>query len=598
MSALPLRDGPSWPRRPVLTPVPDVVPAPRAASRETPLVDRRGRPARSTLSLLMVEDSAADGRLVQELLHEAGVSWQLERVERVRDAEAYLGRHHVDCVLLDLGVLDADGLEGLRRLVAADSELPLVVLTRRDDELLSAEAIRHGAQDYLSKRDLQPVMLARSVRYAIERKSTELQLLHLANHDLLTGVANRSVVLQRLEFALLGPHGAGVLFVDVDSLKLVNDTFGHDAGDRLLAAVARRMTEALRPSDTVGRFGGDEFAVVCPALTDALLAEELAARVREQVSQPLVLGTRVYIPSVSIGIALTAPDLPLGTDAAVANATLALDQAKRLGKARIAVFDESMRGSGAQRMSLLTELRTAFVEDQFRVHFQPQVSVATGGLAALEALVRWEHPTRGLLSAAEFIDVVEDSDMVASLGRWVLEQACGLLASWPARRGSPRVAVNVSPRQCTLPGFGDQVQEVVARCGVRPDQLELEVTESALLVDDLAAQALEDLHAVGFRIAVDDFGTGYSSLTHLKLLPVSTVKVDRSFVSGLGVDPVDDAIVKAVLEVSRSLGLTTVAEGVETEDQRERLAELGCDLAQGYLIDKALPPLEVYRRYS
>jgi diguanylate cyclase (GGDEF)-like protein len=542
----------------------------------------------------MVEDSAADGRLVQELLSEAGVAWQLERVERVRDAEAYLRRHHVDCVLLDLGVLDADGLEGLRRLVAADAELPLVVLTRRDDDLLSAEALRHGAQDYLAKRDLQPVMLARSVRYAIERKATELQLLHLANTDALTGVANRGVLLERLGSALV--DGAGLLFVDVDNLKLVNDSFGHDAGDRLLSAVARRMLDALRPSDTVGRFGGDEFAVVCPALTDRGLAEDLAARVREHVSQPLVLGTRVYIPSISIGVALVEASSPISTDEAVANADVALYAAKRHGKARIAVFDESMRGSGTERMALLTELRTAFVEDQFRVHFQPQVSLVTGRLEAVEALVRWEHPTRGLVTAGEFIEVVEDSDMVAGLGRWVLEQSCAVVAAWPGGR-PPRMAVNVSPRQCTLPGFREQVLEVVAAAGVTPDMIELEVTESALLVDDAAAKALRELHADGFRIAVDDFGTGYSSLTHLKLLPVSTVKIDRSFVAGVGEDAVDEAIVKAVLEVSRSLGLTTVGEGVETLEQRDRLAALGCDLAQGYVFDRALPAAELYRRY-
>jgi diguanylate cyclase (GGDEF)-like protein len=545
----------------------------------------------------MVEDSAADGRLVMELLREAGVPWQLERLERVKEAEQYLRRHHVDCVLLDLGVLDADGLDGLRRLVAGHSELPVVVLTRREDDLMSAEALRHGAQDYLSKRDLEPAMLARSVRYAIERKATELQLLHLAYHDQLTGVANRSLLLQRLGAALQSTEGAAVLFVDVDGLKLVNDSYGHDAGDLLLTTVARRMQSVLRPTDVVGRFGGDEFAVVCPGLTDAMLAAELAGRVMAEVAQPLILGTRVYVPTVSIGVALQSGGGATTPDDAMSDADLALLQAKRRGRARVELFEEGMRTSGSERMALLTELRTALVENQFRVHYQPQVDLGTGRLAAVEALVRWDHPVRGIVTAAEFIDVVEDSDMVGSLGGWLMDEACRVLSEWPSPT-PPRMAVNISPRQFTLPGFAVAVKRALDRWGLDPDQLELEVTESALLVDEGSAQVLRDLHGMGVRLAVDDFGTGYSSLQHLKLFPADTVKVDRSFVVGLGEDPVDEAIVRAVIGVATTLGLTTVGEGVETAEQAERLRELGCSLGQGHLFDRAIPADELYSRYA
>lgn len=559
--------------------------------------DRRQRGPLRALRILMVEDSAADGRLVLEMLREACVDWELERVDRVKDAQDYLVRHHADCVLLDLGLLDADGLDGLRKVVAADSEVPVVVLTRRDEDELSWEALRHGAQDYLAKRTLEPQVLVRAVRYAIERKAGELQLVHLAQHDALTGLANRALYLDRLSAALGRRTGVGTLFLDVDDLKLVNDTLGHEAGDKLLQCVARRLHEAVRPTDTVARFGGDEFAVVCPGLHEEALARELGARLLAEVSAPIVLGSRVHVPSVSLGISLTPPGAVETPEVAVGNADVALYVAKKRGKARYEVYAEPLRTGSSERMRLLGELRTALAEDQLEVHYQPQLSLRTGELVAVEALVRWRHPSRGLLTAGEFIDGVEEGGLAGPLGAWVLEQSCLALRAWPGPR-PPRMAVNISPRQFSLPGFVGEVAALLDRTGVSPEQLELEVTEAALLVDDSVAQVLRDLDGLGIRLAVDDFGTGFSSLNHLKMFPASTVKIDRSFVAGLGTDATDEAIVAAVLGVARSLGLSTVGEGVETPEQRERLHELGCELGQGYLLGKALPPDVLYADWA
>jgi len=558
--------------------------------------DRRQPGPTSRLRLLMVEDSAADGRLVIELLREAGVDWTVERVERVKEAQDYLERHYVDCVLLDLGVLDADGLEGLEKVVLSGPEVPVVVLTRRD-ERLSMEALRHGAQDYLSKRDLGPVMLARAVRYAIERKATELELVHLAQHDGLTGLSNRTLFLKRLTAALLRAEGVGTLFVDLDNLKLVNDSLGHDAGDKLLVEVGQRLQAAVRPSDTVARLGGDEFAILCPTLLDRQLACDLAQRLMEAVSAPLILGAKVYVPSVSLGVALTPPGSTDTAETAVANADLALYAAKKGGKARFHVFEESLRRQDRNQLAVQTELRLALVEHQFQVHYQPQVSLASGQLVAVEALVRWEHPARGMLTAAAFIDSVEEAGLIAVLGAWVMERACETLAAWPSG-DRPRMAINISPRQFSMAGFVDSVAAVLARTGVRAEQIELEVTESALLVDDSVAQVLRDLAQLGIRLAVDDFGTGFSSLNHLKFFPASTVKIDKSFVDGLGGDPVDEAIIVAVLGVARSLGLSTVGEGIETQAQHDHLQALGCELGQGYLYDRALTREKLFARYG
>jgi diguanylate cyclase (GGDEF)-like protein len=541
--------------------------------------------------VLLVEDSAGDARLVSEMLHESGRRWEIVHVTRLRAALDVLGGGQtVDCVLLDLSLPDADDLDALHIVERSAPDVPVVVLTHHHDETIATQALANGAQDFLSKRILTPELLARSLRYAIERKAAELRYSHQASHDPLTGLPNRSLFDDRLRVALADRHRPiAVLFVDLDDFKLVNDAWGHQAGDLVLASVAERLVEAVRPSDTVARFAGDEFTVLCPRLPDVEEALRIAERIVEEVPVAVQLGGRGYQIRCSVGVTVsTMPDDDSPT--LLSQADAALYHAKAQGKNRYAPYDASLRIEAMRRLTVQRQLVSAMDRDQFRLAYQPEVDVVTGRVAVVEALLRWEHPTRGLLMPDTFIARAESSGLITGIGAWVLEQALRDRQQWheSGRFGAtadwaPVVAVNASPVQLSEPRFVETVAAALERTGSRPEALQLEITESALLERATIAESIGELRKLGVGIAIDDFGTGFSSLNYLKLFPATAVKIDKSFVDGLGVDRLDEALVAAVISVAQAAGLTAVAEGVETQEQREILTQLGCDLGQGYL---------------
>jgi diguanylate cyclase (GGDEF)-like protein/PAS domain S-box-containing protein len=422
-----------------------------------------------------------------------------------------------------------------------------------------------------------------------ERRLAEEQLVHRSLHDPLTELPNRMLFMDRLGQALRRderrPGSVAVMFVDLDHFKVINDSMGHEAGDQVLGVIASRLQSILRPGDTVSRFGGDEFVILCEDILDERQAVRIADRLARTVAQPLPLPTGDVVVTASVGIALAmdATDRP---EALIRDADAALYRAKERGRARHELFDHAMGMRAVKRMETENELRQAIERGELRLHYQPIVRAGNGRIASVEALVRWEHPEKGLLPPDEFISVAEETGLIEPLGSWVLHEACSQFGRWQARApdGLPLVmAVNLSARELGRQGFVGRVEDALAEVRMDPTNLCLEITETVLIEAARSARsALDELRKIGVSLAIDDFGTGYSSLTYLKRFQVDSLKVDRSFVEGLGRDPEDTAIVTAVVALAHALGLSTVAEGVESHEQLEQVQSLGCDFVQGY----------------
>jgi diguanylate cyclase (GGDEF)-like protein len=437
-------------------------------------------------------------------------------------------------------------------------------------------------------------VLAASGAHIVAWRTNEHQLLR----DPLTGLPSRVLFLNRLSAALErlqrrpGRYVA-VLFLDLDRFKVINDSLGHPAGDELIAAVSERLRHSLRRDETIARFGGDEFAILCEDLTDEQDAIAVGERVLKSFGLPFQLPHGEAVSAASLGIALAAAPEQDPEDL-IRDADAAMYRAKQAGGGRLMLFDEVTRQRALDRLHTESALRRAIEREEFRVFFQPEVSIESGEIVGLEALVRWEHPERGLLAPAEFIALAEETGLIVPIGSWVLHDACRLARRWQVERGADEplaVRVNVSARQLAddkLPGI---VADVLAETGMDPAMLCLEVTESVLIEDpESSTETLAALKRLGVQIAVDDFGTGYSSLEHLRRFPIDCVKIDRSFVRGLPDSSDDMAIVGAVIELGHALRLSVAAEGVETAEQLGKLQSAGCDTAQGFLFSRPEHP--------
>jgi len=506
--------------------------------------------------------------------------------------------HRVDAVLLDVMMPGMSGIETLRHLrkVRSVVDLPVIMVTAKDRNEDVVEALDLGANDYVTKPINFDVALAR-IRTQVTARRV----------DPLTGLPNRLMFSDRLERLLArnatqagDRPGFAVFFLDVDRFKNVNDTLGHQAGDELLTGIVQRLKESLRATDvvarveddvTLARLGGDEFTILLDRVATPQEAEAVAARLQGAVARPFVIKGCEVFASISIGIVMSdaryqaAPDM-------LRDADTAMYRAKALGKARCAVFDTSMLVAAEHRLQLEADLRHALERGEFTIHYQPIVTLSDEKLCAFEALIRWNHPTRGLVSPVEFIPIAEETGMIVPIGHWVLDAACRQMREWdrqlPACAGL-KINVNLSARQCIHPDLLRSVAEVLERTGLAPQRLKLEVTESMLLESSgVVSKALNGLHAMGVQLGLDDFGTGYSSLSYLRQFPFQTLKIDRSFVNAIG-EGESVELIRAILSMGVALAMDVTAEGIETAAQAALLRKLACGTGQGFYYHRPLP---------
>jgi diguanylate cyclase (GGDEF)-like protein/PAS domain S-box-containing protein len=681
---------------------------------------RANQPKKKSIRmLLVVEDNPGDARLLREMFKdEASSDIEWAHVTCMGEAEAYLAKHKVDIILLDLGLPDAQGLEAVRRAHVAAPRVPLVVLTALDDESVAAETLKEGAQDYLIKGEIEARGLLRALRYAVERKGMEealfveqeraqvtlnsigdavactdllgnisflnlaaetmtgwswqeadgrpmteivrildatsrltipypmkievepnqtvhlpdncvlirrdgceiliedsvaaihdregmvtgavivfrdvsaarvmaLQMAHSAQHDFLTGLPNRMLVNDRVNqaIALAERHmtKVAVLFLDLDGFKHINDSLGHAIGDKLLQSVTKRLLSCVRGADTVSRQGGDEFVVLlseAQQLEDAAVA---ARRMLDAVAQAHPIDLHDLHVTASIGVSMY-PDDGQDAETLIKNADTAMYQAKENGRQSYRFFKPAMNVRAVERQSIEESLRRALERQEFALHYQPKINLESGEITGAEALIRWTHPTRGIVSPAQFIPVAEDCGLILPIGNWVLREACRQARTW-LDAGLPlgTIAVNISAIEFRDENFLEGVFAILQDTGLDPGSLELELTESVLMKHvENTKSILTALRARGVRLAVDDFGTGYSSLSYLSEFPIDALKIDQSFVRRITTSPDETSIVTAVISMGRSLKLRVVAEGVETLEELAFLRAHRCDEAQGY----------------
>jgi len=549
------------------------------------------------MKLLLVEDNAEDARFLGALLHRSD-DVELVHARSLHDACGALAAGGFDAVLLSLQLPDARGMECVDTIQAADGRVAVVALAGQPDEALAVDILNKGVQDYLVKWEDQGRTLLRSVRYAVERKRSALQLSQLAQFDPLTELGNRQYFQDQLQRATARARREGsrvaLFFLDIDQFKMVNDTLGHQAGDQLLQEVAQRLATQVRAGDIMARLGGDEFAILMEGVSSAVDAGNIAQQLLDVIEAPFGIDGHQVQVTTSIGITFYPADNN-DTVRLLKNADIAMYQAKDSGRNNFKFFTERMHTELVEYHELQHDIAEALRQQGFHLVFQPKVNLTTRRLQGLEALLRWDCPKRGAVSPAKFIPVAEASGHIVPLGYWVLTSVCEILKRWEqAALPLVPVSVNVSTRQFQQADFSRRVAGVLEQFEVAPQLVELEMTEGLLMQDtDAAHRTLHELRTLGVRISIDDFGTGHSCLSYLRRFPIDVLKIDRSFVHEVGESEDSRIIIDAIISLARSLRLETVAEGVETNAQLDFLMERGCFIAQGYLFGMPMSATQV-----
>lgn len=554
-------------------------------------------------TIMIVDDEPTTIEILQMFLQSEGYE-RFVTTTRSQEAVALAREERPDVLLLDLMMPEVGGLEVLAQIRNDETlkHLPVIILTSSTDAETKLQALKIGATDLLGK-PVDPSELALRLTNTLTAKIYQDRL---AYYDALTGLPNRRLFIDRLERTLRRAEDrlveCALLHIDLDRFKQINDALGHSTGDALLRSVGERLEQSIRPTDFLGvpgtvdidnplsRVGGDEFSVLLPGVGSFDLVGRVSSRILASLAEPFHIEGRDLFVTASIGIALFPTD---GRDieTLLSHANVAVSHAKKCGRNCFQFYDSSLNAASAQRLNLENELRRALDRKQLQLHYQPKVDIRSGRIIGAEALMRWEHPELGFVGPDQFIPIAEEAGLITTLGAWALKSACMQNQAW-CNAGLPpiSIAVNVSGKQFQNDGFYEVLLGALDESGLAPSQLMLELTESVIMENPREiAKLLESIQAMGVRISVDDFGTGYSSLSSLKRFPINELKIDRSFVQNITENEDDAAIVSAIVLLGHTLGLTIVAEGVETVEQLAFMARTGCETFQGYLQSKPVP---------
>ena len=540
--------------------------------------------------VLVVDDDRTSRVLLAEALRNYGCS--VDEAKEGSEALEICRQSMPDLILVDaiMPGLDGFGLCQNIRQMPYGGDIPILIITASESEEAVAKAFSVAATDFIAK-PVNVSVIQKRVRHLIASNRTERYIKQLAYHDALTGLPNRTSLMQHLQLAIdrVEVEGAmvAVLFLDLDHFKVVNDNMGHDAGDLLLKAVSERLLDYLRGEDFIARLGGDEFTIVLQSVTNLQRIETIAQQICDLISQPFIFMRREIFITTSIGISVFPND---GEEISnlLKHADSAMFNAKNI-RNQFCFYKPGMEAEVSQRLEMQRELRQAFDRDELRLYYQPKVDAKTGSLLGAEALLRWQHPTRGLIGPDEFILVAEGTDLIVEINHWVLTNGISQLSSWLSQGYTLSLSINVSLSTPKMEDLVEKISALLKRCPLPDNLLELEITERALIYGlDLIAQQLSKIRQLGIKIALDDFGSGHSSLYHLQKLPVDTLKIDQTFVRDMGKKSGDYAIVESIIFLAEKLGIHTVAEGVESEAQRKMLTDLNCDAFQGYLVSEAI----------
>ena len=499
-----------------------------------------------------------------------------------------------DLILLDYYWGDNNARELIRATKSQASQAPIVVMTEEMETEVDQEAIRRGASDYLIKGQIDIQLLERTLRYAIERKRTEQHLSRLAHYDPLTDIPNRILFRDRLEHAIRLAHRDNtsftLMFIDLNRFKQVNDNFGHDVGDEVIRLCAERLKECKRRSDSVARMGGDEFTLLLENTDNSTDIAHVASKIVSRIGEPYKVGDYELSVGCSVGIAVY-PQAGRDADVLLKNADVAMYQAKQEADSGFRFFTETMNQQVHRQLRMEADLRAALKHNQLMLVYQPRIDVHSGTVIAVEALLRWHHPERGLLNAKEFIGMAEDTGLINAIGYWALAQACTDLSTIRQACGADvRMSVNLSIRQFNNDQLVENITSIFAETRVRGDDIEFELSETSFVENiDLVSLCMRPLAYLGATFALDDFGTGSSSFLHLQRLPISSVKIDSQFMAELASKRSDRRVGYAMINLAHNLGKIVVADGVETREQQEWLAEAGCDQMQGYYFCEPQP---------